>query len=109
MLAHVWLDGQGNRLGGDHFAPLPYKAYDLLAPDLTLDFEPAPNGWTLTITAKALALFVAVEADQPGRFSANAMTLFPGHPATLTFTPETPGPAPVFTLRDLHSATYGTA
>ena len=109
MLAHVWLDGQGNRLGGDHFAPRPYKAYDLLAPDLTLDVEPAPNGWTLTITAKALALFVAVEADRPGRFSANAMTLFPGHAATLTFTPATPGPAPVFTLRDLHSATYGTA
>lgn len=109
MLTHVWLDGQGNRLGGDHFAPRPYKAYDLLPPDLTLKVEAATEGWTLTITAKALALFVAVEADRAGRFSANAMTLFPGHAATLTFTPETPGPAPVFTLRDLHSATYGTA
>lgn len=109
MLAHVWRDGQGNRLGGDHFAPLAYKAYDLLAPGLSLEVAAAPGGWTLTISAKALALFVAVEADQPGRFSANAMTLFPGHAATLTFTPATPGPAPVFTLRDLHSATYGTA
>jgi beta-mannosidase len=35
------------------------------------------------------------------------MTLFPGHPATLTFTPEDPDATPGFTLRDLHSATYG--
>jgi beta-mannosidase len=49
---------------------------------------------------------VALESDRPGRFSANAVTLFPGHPATITFTPATPGPPPTFTLRDLHSATY---
>lgn len=109
MLAHVWLDGQGNRLGGDIHAPRPYKSYDLQPPGLALTVAEAPNGWSLTISATALALFVAVEADRPGRFSANAMTLFPGHAATLTFTPETPGPAPQFTLRDLYSATCGTA
>lgn len=109
MLAHVWLDGQGNRLGGDIHAPRPYKSYDLQPPGLALTVAEAPGGWSLTISATALALFVAVEADRPGRFSANAMTLFPGHAATLTFTPETPGPAPQFTLRDLYSATCGTA
>jgi len=109
MLAHVWLDGQGNRLGGDLHAPRPYKSYDLQPPGLALTVAEAPGGWSLTISATALALFVAVEADRPGRFSANAMTLFPGHAATLTFTPEAPGPAPQFTLRDLYSATCGTA
>ncbi len=109
MLAHVWLDGHGNWLGGDIHAPRPYKSYDLQPPGLALTVAEAPGGWSLTITATALALFVAVEADRPGRFSANAMTLFPGHAATLTFTPETPGPAPQFTLRDLYSATCGTA
>jgi beta-mannosidase len=107
MLAFVWLDSAGNRLGGDHFAPRPYKTFDLCAPGLTHQVAKTPQGWTLTIEAKALALFVAVEADCPGRFSHNAMTLFPGHPATVTFTPEDPDATPGFTLRDLHSATYG--
>jgi beta-mannosidase len=107
MLAFVWQDGNGNRLGGDHFAPRPYKTYDLQAPSLTHQVAKTPQGWTLTIEANALALFVAVEADCPGRFSHNAMTLFPGHPATVTFTPENPDATPGFTLRDLHSATYG--
>ncbi len=49
---------------------------------------------------------MTLEADRPGRFSANAVTLFPGHPAAIAFTPTQPGPPPAFTLRDLHSATY---
>ena len=36
------------------------------------------------------------------------MTLFPGHPARIWFTPEHPAIVPNFTLRDLHSATYGS-
>jgi beta-mannosidase len=62
----------------------------------------------ITLSAGALALFVAVEADQPGRFSRNAFPLLPGQSAEVVFTPADPGqPAPQFTLRDLHSATYG--
>ena len=64
--------------------------------------------WKIIITAEALALYVAVEADQPGRFSLNAFTIFPGYPAEVLFTPKSPGTAPNFTLRDLHSATYGS-
>jgi beta-mannosidase len=107
MLAYVWLQGD-HRIGGDVFAPKPYKSYDLLPPNLTHVVAETATGYEITITAEKLALFVAVESDQPGRFSHNAMTLFPGHPATITFTPASPGPAPVFTLRDLHSATYGS-
>ncbi|MEO5613386.1 MAG: glycoside hydrolase family 2 protein, partial [Cypionkella sp.] len=66
------------------------------------------NGiYEITLTAEALALFVAVESDQPGRFSHNAVTLFPGYPDTITFTPAQSGAEPRFTIRDLHSATYG--
>jgi beta-mannosidase len=61
----------------------------------------------LTLQVKALAPFVAVESEVPGRFSTNAVTMFPGYPATITFTPEDPSAVPSFTLRDLHSATYG--
>lgn len=107
MLAFVWVDADGTRLGGDVFAPKPYKSYDLRPAGLTHDIKPQGDGYDITLTASALALFVSVEADQPGRFSHNAMTLFPGHPATLRFTPATLGPTPRFTIRDLHSATYG--
>ncbi|GHC61057.1 beta-mannosidase [Neogemmobacter tilapiae] len=106
MLAFTWTDAAGNRLGGDHFAPLPYKAYDLQDAGLSHTITPGPV-WTITIAAEKLALFVAVEADCDGRFSQNAMALFPGHPATITFTPKDPKAQPQFTLRDLHSATYG--
>jgi beta-mannosidase len=106
MLAFVWTDSAGNRLGGDHFAPLPYKAYDLQDAGLSHTIEPGPV-WTITIAAEKLALFVAVEADCEGRFSHNAMTLFPGHPAKVTFTPKDPKAQPQFTIRDLRSATYG--
>ena len=105
MLAYVWSLGDVP-VGGDVFAPKPYKAYDLLPPDLHMQI--AADGLTMTLSAQALALFVAVEADQPGRFSDNAFAVFPGHPVTLTFTPQAQGAAPRFTIRDLHSATYGT-
>lgn len=103
ILVFTWTSPDGTS-GGDHFAPLPYKAYDLPRPDLSLAVE----GNVLTLATQGLALFVAVEADQPGRFSDNGFALFPGHPARITFTPADPGgPWPRFTLRDLHSATYG--
>jgi beta-mannosidase len=107
VLATVWHQ-KGGKHFGDVFPPSPWKTYDLLPPRLTPVVEPSGDGWKITITAEALALFVAVEADQPGRFSMNAFTIFPGYPAEVVFTPASPGPAPVFTLRDLHSATYGS-
>ena len=91
----------------DIFAPHPWKSYDLLPPALTQTITATPDGWQIVITAEKLALFVAVEADQPGRFCDNAVTIFPGYPATIIFTPAATGVAPQFTLRDLHSATYG--
>ena len=63
--------------------------------------------WRITLTSRSLAPFTAVEADIPGRFSNNAVTLIPCIPVTLIFTPQEAGATPRFTLRDLHSATYG--
>ncbi len=101
LLAFNWETPDGQR-GGDVFAPRPYKTYDLQAPELDLSVQ----GDELTISAQRLALFVAIEADVPGRFSNNAFTVFPGFPAKVTFTPAEPGANPNYTLRDLHSATY---
>jgi beta-mannosidase len=107
MLAYVWFDPAGQRISGDVFAPKPYKTYDLLPPELTQIITQNDADWHIRIDAQALAHFVSLEADVPGRFSTNAFTVVPGHPATVTFTPADPAAAPIFTLRDLHSATYG--
>lgn len=104
VLAFTW---SGDAQGGDVHAPKPWKAYDLLPSGLTADIVREGGVWKLTLQVKALAPFVAVESEVPGRFSANAVTLFPGHPATITFTPQDPSAVPAFTLKDLHSATCG--
>ena len=105
ILAFVWTHEDGTRISGDIFAPKPWKAYALQDAGLTHTATRKGDVWEISISAKALALFVAVEADQPGRFSHNAMALFPGHDATLTFTPADPSATPAFTIRDLASAT----
>ncbi len=107
ILAYGWADATGAHRSGDHFAPRPYKSYDLLPPRLRQTVTPGASGFDITVSSETLALFVALEADQPGRFSINGFTLFPGQPVTVSFTPASPGAAPRFTLRDLHSATYG--
>jgi beta-mannosidase len=101
-------DWSGDAQGGDVHAPKPWKAYDLMPSGLTADVRREGSVWTFNMHVKALAPFVAVESEVPGRFSANALTLRPGLPVTLTFTPEDPEAVPGFTFRDLHSATYGT-
>lgn len=107
VLAFDWQDESGTALGRDIFAPKPWKAYDLQAPRITQRLFAVPDGWAINLTARNPAFFVALEADQPGRFSHNAFALLPGQDARVIFTPEAAGPAPRFTLRDLQSATYG--
>lgn len=101
VLHYIWFTADGH-MGADTFAPKPYKNYDLLPPRLSHQVKDNQ----ITISAKALALFVAVEADVPGRFDKNAFTLLPDEKVTVTFTPADPNHSPNFSLRDLHSATY---
>ena len=105
ILSFIW-EGDGID-GRDLHAPKPWKAYDLLPAGLATTVAQDGPHWRITLTSRALAPFVAVEADVPGRFSGNAVTLIPCMPVTITFTPRDPGAAPRFTIRDLHSATYG--
>jgi beta-mannosidase len=104
VLAITWA---GDAQGGDVHAPQPWKAYDLLPSGLTCETRQEGAAWKLTLQVNALAPFVAVESEVRGRFSPNAVTLFPGHPTTITFTPDDPLAVPNFSLRDLYSATYG--
>lgn len=105
VLAFNWT---GDATGGDIFAPRPWKSYDLSPSGLTHQVTGGAGRWDITLASTALAPFVAVEADVPGRFSDNAFALFPGFPATVTFTPEDPSATPRFIFRDLHAATYGS-
>jgi beta-mannosidase len=104
MLAFAW-DIVGGGGGRDIFAPRPWKAYDLVPATLSQDAREVAGGWEVRVETPALGLFVTLEADRPGRFSDNAFPLFAGEPATVTFTPDRPGPDPVFRLRELHGAT----
>ncbi|MBU9698685.1 glycoside hydrolase family 2 protein [Rhodobacteraceae bacterium HSP-20] len=106
VLSFVWDSAAG--AGRDVHAPLPWKSYDLLPAGIEMAVTQEGGQWRIVLTARALAPFVAVEADVAGRFSDNAVTLIPCLPVTITFTPREAGVVPRFTLRDLHSATYGS-
>ncbi len=104
ILSFVWVT-EGGQGGGDIHAPRPWKAYDLRPARIECAITQDGATYLLTLATHALAPFVAVGADVPGRFSANAVTLFPGTPGQIRFTPATAAATPTFTLRDLHSAT----
>ncbi|APX10737.1 beta-mannosidase [Tateyamaria omphalii] len=106
----LWFDWtvDGGDTRSDHFAPRRYKSYPLVAPCISTDIVPDGSAWRITFTAQHLALFAAVEADQPGRFSDNCFDLAPDRPVTIRFQPRDGTVQPTFTLRDLHSATYHT-
>jgi beta-mannosidase len=101
--------GPDGMAGEDVHAPRAWKTYDLLAPEIALTAGLEGTNTRITLTGTSLALFTALEADVPGRFSDNAFALIPGQPRHITFSPERPGATPRITLRDLHSATYGAA
>ena len=104
VLAFGW-EGEGIRSGDVH-APRPWKSYDLLPSGVTVEVAGGAGRWRLRLSVTALAPFVAVEADVAGRFSMNAVTLFPGYPAEIDFDCAADA-RPQFTIRDLHAATYG--
>lgn len=107
MLIFDWVAGDGRRQS-DHFSVRPYKAYTLEAPNISVKVLQRDDQYNITLTSTGLALFVALEADQSGRFSDNAFDLLPDRPVTIAFTPVDPSVTASFTLRDLHSATYDT-
>lgn len=63
----------------------------------------ADGSHEITLVAKALALFVLLEASVPGRFSDNAFDMTAGESRTIGFVPESAGADCQFVIRDLHS------
>lgn len=108
MLLIRWQDSSG-RAGSDIHVPRPFKAYDLKPSGLSLSARKDGRQTKLTLTSKAAAFFVAVEADVPGRFSDNGFHLAPDQTVELSFVPDDEGAEPNFTHHDLHTATYARA
>ena len=104
VLAFAWSSGKVS--GRDHFAPRPYKKYDLRPSRFSVDATSLDGLWHLTLKTEVLSHFATVEADTPGRFSDNALLLTPDRPVEITFRPADPSVAPTFTTRDLYSATH---
>ena len=67
--------------------PGPLGRHSTSAPRISRSPPPRRRGLVARVTAEAVALFVTLEADRPGRFSDNAVELFPGHDAEIRFTP----------------------
>ncbi len=105
MLGFAFASPQGP--GCEIFAPRAWKTYDLQPSNPVLQVQAEKGVWKLRISVTALSLFATVEADVPGRFSTNARLVTPTMPLDLTFAPDDPGATPAFTVRDLHTATYG--
>ncbi|WP_339691201.1 glycoside hydrolase family 2 protein [Celeribacter baekdonensis] len=95
--------------GGDIHAPKPFKAYDLIDPKITFETNDLDGVIEIILAAEALALFVTLDADQPGRFSANAVTLLPNVPQKIIFVPQDADITTNFTVQHLYQATLGGA
>lgn len=102
FIASNGMSGEGHYLDGT------YKALELQPSGLTLTSARRGDGTIeVTVSATALALFVMIEADKPGRYSDNAFDLAAGDSRQILFHPQEPGIMPVFRVYDLHSCQAG--
>jgi beta-mannosidase len=92
------MTGEGHHVSGN------YKALDLKPSGLTLDVAPRDaGGFSVTASARGLALHVMIEADVAGRWSDNAFDLTAGEAKTVIFTPADSAAEPRFHAIDLHA------
>lgn len=82
-----WTDADGKLLGENDFFPKAYKYYEPAPAKIKASWSGSDEKPVLTLTTDRPALFVTASVDVPGYFSDNALTLIPGRPAKLGFTP----------------------
>ena len=79
----------GNVVATDTFVPGEYKDCPLSAAHIKAEVTQDGSAWAVNLQTDAPAFFVWLEADGvPGRFSDNSITLLPGRPEKITFTPD---------------------
>ncbi len=98
----------GDHMQPAHYAPRPYKSYELQDPKLSHDVKVTKQGAVITVKAEGTAYYVALESTLAGHFSDNAFDLLPGAERTIMFTAEEPSAdiAGSFAIRNLYNATY---
>ncbi len=99
--------GDGSK-GRSHFASEPYKALNIVNPELTQTAKIAGGSLVISLKAKHAALFVVAETGVEGRYSDNVLDLLPGEQASITFTPDDPSQLEAalndLIIRDLYSS-----
>jgi beta-mannosidase len=111
ILLLEWRDEKGDNKRS-HVSPVPYKHLPLVNPVLTHKVIARDGAVLVTISSKALALYVALECDVAGHFSNNAFDLLAGESVLITFTPDNPSDlsraAKTLVVRDLYSSSHVT-
>ncbi|KKB81260.1 hypothetical protein VW35_03845 [Devosia soli] len=87
FLYFTWKDAAGAVLGENDYFPQPYKAYELVQPTISTKWSDHGGQAVLTLEADKPAFFATATVDAPGYFSDNAVTLLPGRPVDIVFTP----------------------
>jgi beta-mannosidase len=107
VLAWNWTASNGMR-GEDHFSPVPYKRLSLQNPVIAVETAKTGGALEITLTAQRPALFVSLESSQAGKFDDNCLTLLPGKPRRIHFTPakDAAADAAGILVRDLFTATH---
>jgi beta-mannosidase len=109
ILFVMWTDEQGVQRRS-HLTPMPYKHMELPNPELSSSVAVKAGALSITIRAKNLALYVALECHVAGHFSDNAFDLFAGETTTITFTPDNPvdltRAKDTIVIRDLYSSSH---
>ncbi len=108
ILGYYWRASDGAS-GGNHFTPVPYKNLLLKNPQISADITTDGNQVKIKLSTQTLALFVALEADVPGKFSSNAFMMVPEWGEEVTFTPadgNAEAAAKTITIRDLWSSSH---
>jgi beta-mannosidase len=109
ILLLEWTDEKGNSKRS-HANPVPYKHLQLPNPELTHHVTSKGGALTITVKAKALALYVSLECDVAGHFSNNAFDLLAGENATITFVPDNPSDlkraGETLVIRNLYSSSH---
>jgi beta-galactosidase/beta-glucuronidase len=96
--------------GRAHFAIEPYKALNIIAPQLTHSAEVKNGALHIKLSAKHAALFVTAETGVDGSYSDNVFDLLPGEKAQIIFTPDNPANLKTaqenLIIRDLYSSSH---
>ena len=83
----AWSDADGAPLGEADFFPRAYKDYDPAPAKVRATWSGTDNAPVLTLKTDKPAFFVTASVGVAGTFSDNALTLLPGRPVKLSFTP----------------------